>query len=98
MNGGLNDDAYDAQHDIGATVEEIQRRIDETDDEELMKLNYINFVRRRPIKMGDPYHWGSLACMHASWGMSGDTTNGEHMQIHHRQLLMSMHSLHSAQP
>ena len=58
-------------------------------------MNFINGVRRRPIRCGDPYHWGSLGCMHGSWGMSGDTVNGEHEQIHHRQLLMSMHSLHT---
>ena len=33
--------------------------------------------------------------MHASHGMAGDTVNGEYEQIHHRQVLMSMHSLHS---
>ena len=93
--GGCNDNENAAQHEIVATVEEIQHRVDLSGDTELMKTNYINGVRRRPIKMGDAYHWGSLACMHASWGMAGDTVNGEHEQIHHRQLLMSMHSLHS---
>ena len=52
-------------------------------------------MRRRPIVFGDPFHWSNLAVMHASWAMSGDTENGEHEQIHHRQCLMSMHSLHS---
>ena len=35
--------------------------------------------------------------MYASKGMSGDTVNGESEKIHHRHLLMSMHSLHSDQ-
>jgi len=56
-----------------------------------------NGVRRQPILFGDSFHWAYLAVavMYASKGMSGDTVNGEHEQIHHRQLLMSMHSLHS---
>ena len=96
VNGGLNDNANDAQKEIFDTIEEIQKRVDATNDEDLInRMNFINGVRRRPIRCGDPYHWGSLGCMHGSWGMSGDTVNGEHEQIHHRQLLMSMHSLHT---
>jgi hypothetical protein len=44
---------------------------------------------------GDPFHWANLDVMYGSKGMAGDTENGEHEQIHHRQCLMSMHSLHS---
>ena len=52
-------------------------------------------MKWHPIAFGDPYHWANLAVMHASKGMAGDTENGEHKQIHHRQCLMSMHLLHS---
>jgi len=59
-------------------------------------MMYINGVKRRPsISYSDPYHWTNLGVMHASHGMAGDTVNGKHEQIHHRQVLMSMHSLHS---
>ena len=33
--------------------------------------------------------------MAASINMSGDTVNAEHRQCHHRQTLMTMHSIHS---
>ena len=33
--------------------------------------------------------------MYSSMGLSGDTVNGKHKQIHHYQLLMSMHLLHA---
>ena len=95
LNGGLNDNANDAQLEILSTVEEIKVRAHECEDLAVGALTSVNGVDRRPIKMGDGYHWGALACMHASWGMAGDTVNGEHRQCHHRQLLMSMHSLHS---
>ena len=64
-------------------------------DEITRALNWVNGVRRRAINVGDAYHWGNLGVMHASKGMAGDTVNEDHTQIHHRQLLMSMHSLHS---
>ena len=83
VNGGLNDNANDAQKEIGDTIVEIQKRADLSQDENIHKSIYVNGVRRRPIICGDPYHWGNLTVMHASKGMSGDTVNGEHEQIHH---------------
>ena len=95
LNGGCNDNANDAIRNVPDTVGEIQTRVDLHEDENIRKLNYVNGVRRRPIVMGDPYHIGNLAVMHASKGMAGDTVNADHRQIHHRQCLMTMHSLHS---
>ena len=95
LTGGCNDNANDAQSEIPATIEEIQRLVDLSPDESIRALNWVNGVRRRPINVGDAYHWGNLGVMHASKGMAGDTVNAEHEQIHHRQLLMSMHSLHA---
>ena len=93
--GGTNDNAADAQVEISETCNKIWDEVERSDDEEVKHLRIVNGVRRRPIVFGDPFHWANLAVMYASKGMAGDTVNGEHEQIHHRQLLMSMHSLHS---
>ncbi len=98
VNGGCNDNEGAAQAELFSTVDEIRYRVDFEGSEAEKSVNFINGVRVRPIRMGDAYHWGALACMHASWGMAGDTVNGKHEQCHHRQLLMSMHSLHSKRP
>ena len=95
VGGGCNDNANDAQAEIPASHEEIQRQVELSPDAYVRALTMINGVRRRPVTIGDAYHWGNLGVMHASKGMAGDTVNEEHMQIHHRQFMMSMHSLHS---
>ena len=95
LNGGTNDNANDAQREISDTIQAIQTRVEESPHENIRGLNYINGVRRRPICNGNPYHIDNLGVMHASKGMAGDTVNAEHEQIHHRQTLMTMHSLHS---
>jgi len=96
--GGTNDNASDAQNEILMTHQIIMKALEDSDDENLNRLIFTNGVRRRPIIFGDPFHWSNLAVMHASKGMAGDTINGEHEQIHHRQCLMSMHSMHSDDP
>ena len=93
--GGCNDNASDAQNEIFMTHQIIMKACEDSDDASVNKSIYTNGVRRRPIIFGDPFHWANLAVMYASKGMAGDTINGEHEQIHHRQCLMSMHSLHS---
>ena len=95
LTGSRNDNANDAQSKIPATIEEIQRLVDSSPDKSIRQLNWVNGVRRRPVNVGDTYHWGNLGVMHASKGMAGDTVNVKHEQIHHRQLSMSMHSLHA---
>ena len=62
------------------------------------QLTIINGVVRRPVVTGDGFHIGNLAIMHASMGFADNTENAEHEQIHHRQVLMSLHSLHSDDP
>ena len=95
LNGGTNDNANDVQREISDTIKAIQTQVEESPHENIRGLNYTNGVRRRPICNGDPYHIDNLGVMHASKGMAGDTVNAEHEQIHHRQTLMTMHSLHS---
>ena len=96
--GGCNDNASDAQNEILMTHTIIMKALKDSDDDNLNDLIYTNGVRRRPIVFGAPFHWANLAVMNASKCMAGDTINGEHEQIHHRQCLMSMHSMHSDDP
>ena len=96
--GGTNDNAGDAQHEILVTHQIIMKALEDSDDEDLNRLIYINGVRKHPIIFGNPFHWANLAVQWASKGMAGDTINGEHEQIHHHQCLMSMHSMHSDDP
>ena len=61
----------------------------------ISERTHINGVKRRPTNFGDPFHWANLAVMHASKAFAGDTENGAHEQVHHRQCMMTMHSVHS---
>jgi len=96
--GGCNDNAGDAQKEIRDTFHYIMKEAEESDDPSIRELVYVNGVKRRPLSFGDPFHWQNLAVMYASKGFAGDTENAEHQQIHHRQAMMSMHSLHSDDP
>ena len=58
-------------------------------------LLYVNGVKRRAINFGDPFHIANLVVTWASIGAFGDTEKAYHTQVHHRQLLQSMHSLHN---
>ncbi len=97
--GGCNDNASDAQKEIRVTFEEIMAAIDNCSEEEAERLRallYENGVRRRPIAFGDPYHISNLCVTRASIFAFGDVEKGDHSQVHHRQLLQSIHSLHSS--
>ena len=52
--------------------------VEQSNDEHVRNMNFINGVRRRPIACGDHFHWANLGVMHTSKGMLGDTINGEH--------------------
>lgn len=93
--GACTDNASGALNESHQTFDLIMDACRASDDDEIRQMPIINGVVRRPIIFGDPFHWANLAVMHASLGMAGDTDNGEHEQVHHRQCLMSMHSLHS---
>jgi len=62
----------------------------------LHEMIYENGVERRPIAFGDPFHIANLCVTWASIFAFGDTEKADHSQVHHRQLLQSIHSLHSA--
>ena len=98
LGGGTADNAADAQKEQCDTFDKVMTEVGRSSDESIRGLQYINGVDRRAINFGDPYHWANLAVTHASKAFAGDTENGAHEQIHHRQCLMSMHSLHSDDP
>eukprot|EP00956_Cyclotella_meneghiniana_P037811 scaffold144929_cov46-Cyclotella_meneghiniana.AAC.1 len=93
--GGCNDNANDAQAEIRSTFDHIMRKVEWNLDPNINELTHINGVKRRPTNFGDPFHWANLAVMHASKAFAGDTENGAHQQVHHRQCMMTMHSVHS---
>ena len=57
-----------------------------------------NGVLRRCISFGDPYHIANLCVTWASIFAFGDTEKGDQRQVHHHQLLQSIHSLHLVDP
>ena len=48
------------------------------------------------IAFGDPFHIANLAVTWASLAVFGDTERDNHRQVHHRQLLQSLHTLRDA--
>lgn len=95
VGGGCNDNAPDAQVEILRTCDGIWDEGAKHESEEVRLLVYENGVRRKPIQFGDPYHIANLAVMHASLAAFGATEKADHTQVHHRQLLQSIHSLNS---
>jgi hypothetical protein len=91
--GGTNDNAPDAIKELRKTFEEIIDRLLNCPDPAIKNLAYRNGVLRRVIVMGDPYHIANLCNMHFSITAWGDTNKDDHRQIHHRQVLQSLHSL-----
>lgn len=93
--GGCNNNANDAQAEIRSTFDFIMNKAEWNIDHTINELTHINGVKRRPTNFGDPFHWANLTVMHASKPFAGDTENGAHEQVHHRQCMMTMHSVHS---
>lgn len=92
--GGCNDNAPDAQLELDKTFTGIQDELAAPNvSAELRALRYENGVKLRPVKNGDPYHIANLSVEHASRGAFGDTEHADHTQVHHCQLLQSIHSL-----
>ena len=97
--GGTNDNASDAQKEITSTFENIMdelRASDALSEEDLHDILHENGFQRRAIAFGDPYHIANLCVTWASIFAFGDTEKADHTQVHHRQLLQSIHSLHSS--
>ncbi len=99
--GGTNDNAADAQLEIYSTFDHILGRLMEShtiDEAMQLEILFENGMKRRPIVFGDPFHIANLCVTWASVFAFGDTEKADHTQVHHRQLLQSIHSLHSSDP
>ena len=66
------------------------------DDDSIGVMIYENGVKRKPITFGDPFHIANLCVTWASIYAFGETEKANHSQVHHHQLLQSIHILHSA--
>jgi len=95
--GATCDNAADAQLEIKDTFSEIMQRIKSSGNDEdwITSMLYENEVLRRHIAYGDPYHVGNLVVTWASIFAFGETEKEDHMQVHHRQLMQSIYSLHA---
>ena len=96
--GCTNDNAGDAQKEIKCTFSEIMDAVRDSEEftpEQIHDIVYENGVERRPIVFGDPYHIANLCMTWASIYAFGDTEKCDHSQVHHRQVLQSIHTLHS---
>ena len=97
--GGCNDNAADAQKEIRVTFDNVMVAVEDCSDEVADRVSGLlsyNGVVRRPIAFGDPYHISNLCVTRASKFAFGEVEKGDHSQIHHRQLLQSIHSLHAS--
>jgi hypothetical protein len=90
--GAVTDNAPDALDETRKTFDRFMELVKDNDQVSSMGLMY--GVQRRPIINGDMYHIDNLMCTHASNASFGETERGDHSQVHHRQLLQSLHDVH----
>ena len=100
--GNVSDHASDALKEGRMTFEKVMNYIEEKynsqreqHDSSLILSKVINGVDRKIIQLGDPFHIDNLAVNAASIAAFGDTEKDNHRQIHHCQLLQSLHDLFS---
>ncbi len=96
--GGSNNNAADVQKEIRCTFENIMSTAKSNDNFDECSINdmlYENGVECRVLGFGDPFHIANLCVTWASVYAFGDTKRADHTQVHHRQLLQSLHSLHT---
>lgn len=96
--GNTSDNAADALLEGKKTFYSIMKKVEDNEDEAISSKTYVYGVERRPIVFGDPFHVDNLLMTHASIGMGGPTERGNHSMMHHRQLLMNLHSIHTDDP
>jgi hypothetical protein len=68
---------------------------DNFDEHSINDMLYEKGVEHRVLGFGDPFHIANLCVTWASVYAFGDTEKTDHTQAHHRQLLQSLHSLHT---
>eukprot|EP00956_Cyclotella_meneghiniana_P031495 scaffold82841_cov63-Cyclotella_meneghiniana.AAC.7 len=67
--GGTNDNAPDAQKEIRLMFDSMMKLLQESDNDNIRELMYINGVLRRVIAFGDPFHIANLA---VTWAKQED--------------------------
>ena len=92
------DNAFDALKKTRVTFDKVMDRVSLCANKCIAQLTHVSGVRWRPIVMGDPFHISNLVVMNASLAYACDIENANHKQIHNRQALMSLHSLHADDP
>ena len=94
--GGTNDNAGDTQKEIKSTFADTMMAVNDADEDTINLVHDILFengVERRPIAFGDPYHIANLCVTWASIYAFGDREKADHSQVHHCQVLQSIHTL-----
>ena len=94
--GGTNDNAGDTQKEIKSTFADTMMAVKDADEDTINLVHDILFengVERRPIAFGDPYHIANLCVTWASIYAFGDREKADHSQVHHCQVLQSIHTL-----
>jgi len=96
LNSGVTDNADSAKVKNKNVFAKIKEHLLSSSNPDIHALTKINDVDVRHILLGDLFRINNLIVTHASKASFGDTENVKHSQNHHRQLLMSMHSLSSS--
>ena len=95
--GGTTDNASDAKKETRLTFQKIQKHLVENSDsdQEIEDITRLYGVERWAMNMGDGFHKDNLAVHHASVVAFGDTDRSNHSEVHHRQLIQSLHDVNS---
>jgi hypothetical protein len=87
--GNVSDNANDAVKEGKLTFQKLMRTLP-LEDQKLYG------VERLPIIFGDPYHNDNLCMQHASLASWGETERDNHSEVHHRQMMQSLHDIHAS--
>jgi hypothetical protein len=90
--GAVTDNAPDALIETEKTFSLFMEGVQANAEDSYLRNMY--GVERRHISNGDMYHIDNLIATHASNYAFGQTERGEHSQVHHCQLLQSLHDIH----
>ena len=85
--GSVTDNASDAMLESSKTFDAVMKLI-------APALQLVYGVACWVLKLGDWFHIDNLIVTHASLAAFGKTVPGSHRQIHHQQLVQSLHDVH----
>ena len=94
LGGGAVDNAASARDEIHKTFDGLMELLRQRGD----GMEHFYGVLRQAIIIPDSFHIDSIATSAASIRFSGDTDRGNHRYFHARQLLQTIHALHSSCP